>query len=210
VQIVIKGRSTHGAAPWGGIDPIAISAQIITSLQTIVSRNINITKNPAVVTIGSIKAGNRFNIIPDSAIMLGTLRAFTDADEKLLKERVNEISTKIAEAEGGVAHITYSTHYPVTYNDPDLTAKMMPSLQQTAGIANAKLADPITGAEDFSFYEQKVPGLFVFLGGLPKGGDPLTAPVNHSSDFYIDEGAFSLGVKAMCNLTLDYMAANSK
>lgn len=210
VQIVIKGKSTHGAAPWGGVDPIVISAQIINSLQTIVSRNINITQNPAVVTIGSIKAGNRFNIIPDSAVMLATLRAFTNADEKLLIKRVNDISTNIAEAEGATAHITYSTHYPVTYNDPDLAAKMVPSLQQTAGIANVKLADPVTGAEDFSFYQQKILGFYVFLGGLPKGGDPLTAPVNHSSDFFIDEGTFSLGVKAMCNLTLDYMAANSK
>jgi amidohydrolase len=210
VQIVIKGKSTHGAAPWGGIDPIVISAQIINSLQTIVSRNINITQNPAIVTIGSIKAGNRFNIIPDSAVMLATLRAFTNADEKLLIQRVNDIATKTAEAQGAVAHITYSTHYPVTYNNPELTAKMLPSLQKTAGADNVKLADPVTGAEDFSFYGQKVPALFIFLGGLPKGGDPLTAPVNHSSDFYIDESAFPLGVKAMCNLTLDYMAMNSK
>jgi amidohydrolase len=210
ISIVVKGKSAHGAAPWSGVDPIVISAEIINSLQTIVSRNVNITENPAVVTIGSINGGNRENIIPDSVVMQGTLRSFTAADKQLLLDRVKEIATKTAELEDGTAKISYGSDYPVTYNDPALTAKMLPTLQQTAGVENVKLNVAITGAEDFSFYEQKVPGLFIFLGGMPKGGDPKTTPINHSPDFFIDESAFPLGVKALCNLTLDYMAMNSK
>jgi amidohydrolase len=210
IRIVVKGKSAHGAAPWAGVDPIVISAQIIDNLQTIVSRNVNITENPAVVTIGSINGGNRENIIPDSVVMQGTLRSFTPADKQLLLNRVNEIVTKTAEMGGGTAKVSYGSDYPVTYNDPVLTAKMLPTLQQTAGTDNVKLNVPITGAEDFSFYEQKVPGLFIFLGGMPKGGDPKTTPVNHSPDFFIDESGFPLGVKALCNLTLDYMAMSEK
>ncbi|WP_413670315.1 amidohydrolase [Mucilaginibacter sp. Mucisp86] len=212
MQIIVKGRSAHGAYPWSSVDPIVTSAQIINALQTIVSRNINVTENPAVVTVGAIKGGNRSNIIPESVEMLGTLRSFTPADEKLLITRVTEIATKTAEAQGATAtvKIPYSNHYPVTYNDPELTQKMLPSLQQTAGAANVLLRPPVTGAEDFSFYQEKVPGLFVFLGGMPKGGDPLKAPSHHTPDFYIDESGFSLGVKALCNLTIDYMNAKTK
>jgi amidohydrolase len=212
MQIIVKGRSAHGAYPWSSVDPIVTSAQIINNLQTIVSRNINVTENPAVVTVGAIKGGNRSNIIPESVEMLGTLRSFTAADQKLLIERVTEIATKTAEAQGATAtvKIPYSTHYPVTYNDPELTQKMLPSLQQTAGAANVLLRPPVTGAEDFSFYQEKVPGLFIFLGGMPKGSDPLKAPSHHTPDFYIDESGFSLGVKALCNLTIDYMEARAK
>ncbi|WP_183561983.1 amidohydrolase [Mucilaginibacter sp. SP1R1] len=209
MQIIVKGRSAHGAYPWSSVDPIVVSAEIINNLQTIVSRNINVTENPAVVTIGAIKGGNRSNIIPESVEMLGTLRSFTAADEKLLAERVKQIATKTAEAQGATAEvkIPYSNHYPVTFNDPELTQKMLPSLQHTAGAQNVLLRPPVTGAEDFSFYQEKVPGLFFFLGGMPKGGNPLTAPSHHTPDFYIDESGFTLGVKALCNLTLDYMAS---
>jgi len=209
-HIVVNGKSSHGALPWMGIDPIVISAQIINNLQTIVSRNVNITENPAVVTIGAIKGGNRGNIIPDSVEMDGTLRSFTDADKKLLWDKVNEIATKTAEMQGATAKVTLGNDYPVTFNDPALAAKMLPTLQKTAGAANVSLGPPVTGAEDFSFYQQKVPGMFFFLGGMPKGGDPKTTPANHSQDFYIEESGFALGVKAMCNLTLDYMAMNGK
>lgn len=212
MQIIVKGRSAHGAYPWSSIDPIVVAAEIINNLQTIVSRNINVTENPAVVTIGAIKAGNRSNIIPERVEMLGTLRSFTAADEKLLVERVTQIATKTAEAQGATAEvkIPYSNHYPVTYNNPELTQKMLPSLQKTAGAENVLLRPPVTGAEDFSFFQEKVPGLFIFLGGMPKGGDPLTAPSHHTPDFYIDESGFTLGVKALCNLTLDYMASKGK
>lgn len=207
MQIIVKGRSAHGAYPWSGVDPIVVSAEIINNLQTIVSRNLNVLENPAVVTIGAINAGNRSNIIPETATMLGTLRAMSASDEKMLIERVKQIVTKTAEANNATAEIKipYSNHYPVTYNNPELIAKMLPTLQATAGAANVMLKPPVTGAEDFSFYEEKVPGIFFFLGGMPKGGNPVTAPSHHTPDFYIDESGFVLGVKALCNLTLDYM-----
>jgi amidohydrolase len=208
MQITVKGRSAHGAYPWSSVDPVVVSAQIITSLQSIVSRNVNVTENPAVVTVGVIKGGTRFNIIPETVEMQGTLRYFTSEDEKLITDNVRRIATKTAEAYGAVADvkIPFSNHYPVTYNDPALTAKMLPTLEATAGKANVLLRSPVTGAEDFSFFQEKVPGIFFFLGGMPKGGNRLTAPSHHTPDFYLDESGFTLGVKALCNLTLDYMA----
>lgn len=207
MQIVVKGRQAHGAAPWASVDPIVISAQIINNLQTIVSRNLNVTENAGVVTIGSIHAGVRSNIIPEHAEMLGTIRALSADDEKMLIARIKTIATKTAEAGGAVAEvkIPYSNHYPVTYNDPKLTEKMVPSLESVAGSGNVSLIPPITGAEDFSFFQEKVPGLFFFLGGMPKGMDPKTAPSHHTPDFMIDESSFKLGVKALSALTLDYM-----
>ncbi|WP_183575965.1 amidohydrolase [Mucilaginibacter sp. X5P1] len=212
MKIVVTGKSSHGSQPWAGVDPIVVSAQIINNLQTIVSRNVNLTQNPAVVTIGAIKGGNRSNIIPEKVEMLGTLRTFSTKDEQLLITRVKQIVTKTAEAEGATAEATipYESHYPVTYNNPQLTAQMLPTLQGVAGADNVIAGPALTGSEDFSFFANKAPGLFIFLGGMPKGGDAATVPVNHSPDFFIDESAFPLGVKAMCNLTLDYMTLNSK
>jgi amidohydrolase len=208
LQITVKGRSAHGAYPWSSIDPVVVSAQIINSLQSIVSRNINVTENPAVVTIGVIQGGSRFNIIPESVKMQGTVRYFTEHDEKLMAENIKRIATKTAEAYGATAEVLlpYSNHYPVTFNDVALTVKMLPTLEATAGKENVMLRPPVTGAEDFSFFQQKVPGIFFFLGGMPKGGNSLTAPSHHTPDFYLDESGFALGVKALCNLTLDYMA----
>ena len=207
MQIIVKGRQAHGAAPWASIDPIVVSAQIINNLQTIVSRNLNITENAGVVTIGSIHSGVRSNIIPEQAEMLGTIRSLSADDEKLLISRIRTIATKTAEAAGAIAEvkIPYSNHYPVTYNDLALTEKMLPSLEKVAGAENVKLIPAITGAEDFSFFQEKVPGLFFFLGGMPKGADPKTAPSHHTPDFFIDESSFKLGVKALTGLTLDYM-----
>jgi amidohydrolase len=212
MKIVVTGKSSHGAQPWSGVDPIVVSAQIINNLQTIVSRNVNLTQNPAIVTIGAIKGGNRSNIIPEKVEMLGTLRTFSTKDEQLLIARVKQIATKTAEAEGATADvmIPYESHYPVTYNNPQITAQMLPTLQAVAGADNLIAGPALTGSEDFSFFANKAPGLFIFLGGMPKGSDAATVPVNHSPDFFIDESAFPLGVKAMCNLTLDYMAMNSK
>jgi amidohydrolase len=212
MQIVVKGRSAHGAYPWSSVDPIVTSAQIISSLQTVVSRNLHITDNPAVVTVGAINGGNRSNIIPEAVTMLGTVRTFSNDDEKMIIERIKTIATKTAEAAGATAEvkIPYSVHYPVTYNNPELVAKMLPSLQATAGKENIVLRQAETGAEDFSFYEEKVPGIFLHLGGLPKGADPVKAPAHHTPDFFIDESGFTLGVKALCNLTLDYMASAKK
>jgi amidohydrolase len=207
MKIVVKGRQAHGASPWSSIDPIVTSAQIINNLQTIISRNLNITENPGIVTIGSIKGGVRSNIIPEEVEMLGTIRALSAADEAMIIDRIKTIVTKTAEANGATVDIKipWSSHYPVTYNDPALTAKMLPTLQKTAGAENILLVPADTGAEDFSFFAQKVPGLFIFLGGAPKGTDLKKAPSHHTPDFFIDESALKLGVKAMVNLTLDYM-----
>lgn len=208
MKITITGRQAHGAYPWSSIDPVVVAAQIVNNLQTIVSRNLNITENPGVVTIGSIHGGVRSNIIPEKVEMLGTVRNFTAADEAMFIERIKTIAVKTGEAAGAKVEvkIPYSAHYPVTFNDLALTEKMLPSLQATAGAANVKLKAPVTGAEDFSFYQEKVPGLFFFLGGMPKDQDPLKAPSHHTPDFFIDESGFALGVKALCNLTLDYLS----
>ncbi|WP_316785689.1 amidohydrolase [Pedobacter frigiditerrae] len=207
MKITVTGKQAHGAYPWSSVDPIVVSAQIINSLQTIVSRNLNVTENPGVVTIGSIQGGVRSNIIPEKVEMLGTVRNFTPEDEKMFIERIKTIAVKTGEAAGAKVEvlIPYSAHYPVTFNDIALTEKMLPSLQSTAGAANVKLKGPVTGAEDFSFYQEKVPGLFFFLGGMPKDQDHLKAPSHHTPDFFLDESGFTLGVKALCNLTLDYM-----
>jgi amidohydrolase len=207
MKIIIKGKSSHGAEPWFSVDPIVTSAQIINNLQTIVSRNINLKENPAVVTVAAINGGSRHNIIPEKVEMLGTLRAMSDADEQTLITRVKKIVNSTADANGATAevYIPFSVHYPVTYNDPALTAQMLPTLQKTAGADNVILGPPMTGSEDMSYFQQKVPGLDVFLGGMPKGSDPKNVAANHSADFFIDESVFPLGVKTLCNLTLDYM-----
>jgi amidohydrolase len=207
LKITVTGQQAHGAYPWSSIDPIVISSQIVNNLQTIVSRNLNVTENPGVVTIGAINGGVRSNIIPEKVEMLGTIRNFSKADEAMFIERVKTIATKTAEAGGGKAEvlIPYSSHYPVTFNDISLTEKMLPSLEASAGKAHVKLKPPVTGAEDFSFYQEKVPGLFIFLGGMPKNGDPIKAPSHHTPDFFIDESGFTLGVNALCNLAIDYM-----
>lgn len=207
MKITVKGRSAHGAYPWSSIDPIVVSAQIINNLQSIVSRNLNVTENAGVVTIGSIHGGNRSNIIPEQVEMLGTVRTLSAEDEKMFIQRIKQVVTKTAESAGASAEvlIPYSNHYPVTFNNISLMEKMLPSLQKTAGTENVRLKAAVTGAEDFSFFQEKVPGLFFFLGGMPKGVNPLTAPSHHTPDFFIDDSGLLLGVKALANLALDYM-----
>lgn len=207
MQIIVKGTSAHGAAPWSSVDPIVTAAQIINNLQTVVSRNLNVTENAGVVTIGAIHGGNRSNIIPEQVEMMGTIRALSAGDEKMLIQRIKTIATKTAESAGAVAEvkIPFSVRYPVTYNDLALTEKMLPSLKRSAGSEKVILVPAETGAEDFSYFQEKVPGLYVFLGGMPKGKDPKTAASHHTPDFFIDESGLSLGVKALTNLTLDYM-----
>lgn len=212
LKIIVKGRSSHGAYPWSSIDPIVISAQIINNLQTIISRNLNITENAGIVTIGAINGGNRNNIIPEQVEMIGTIRALNSEDEKMLINRVRQVVIKTAESGGATAEvmIPYSIHYPVTFNEPALTDKMLSSLQQSAGKENVILEPPHTGAEDFSFYQQKVQGLFFDLGGMPKGGDPKTAADHHTPDFFIDESGLKLGVLTLANLATDYMEMDKK
>lgn len=207
MKIIVRGKSAHGAYPWSSVDPIVVSAQIINALQTIVSRNLEIVKNAGVVTIGSIHGGNRSNIIPEQVEMLGTIRALSVEDEKIIIERVKTICTKTAEAAGATAEVLlpYSSSYPVTYNDSALTEKMLRSLQTSAGIDNVLLVPARTGAEDFSFFQQKAPGLFIQLGGMPKGKDPKEAASHHTPDFFIDESGLKLGVNTLANLVIDYM-----
>jgi amidohydrolase len=203
--IHIKGRQTHGAVPWGGVDPIVIGAQVVMSLQTIVSRSVNITEAPAVVTIGAFNGGNRFNIVPETVELQGTVRAFNEDVRKDIHRRIRDIATKTAEAAGGSAELTYGIGYPVTINDPALTERMAPTLKRVAGADNVRIG-PLTGtAEDFSFFQQKVPGMFFFLGVTPKDRDARTAPQNHSPLFFADESALPVGVRALANLALDYL-----
>ena len=210
LKITVVGKPSHGASPWLSVDPILTSAQIVYGLQTIVSRNLNITKNGAVVTIGSIHGGNRGNIIPEQVEMVGTVRTLSVEDEKMVIKRINEIVTNTAEAAGATAKVElpYTIHYPVTYNDPALTAKMLPSVKKSAGEENVVLAEAITGSEDFSFFSEKVPGLFLFLGGMPKGKDPATAGPHHTPQFLIDDSGLKLGVNALSNLVFDYGKLN--
>jgi amidohydrolase len=212
IRIIVKGKPSHGANPWQSIDPIVVSAEIINTLQTIVSRNVNLTENPVVVTIGAINGGNRSNIISEQVEMLGTVRTFSDADEKLVFARVRQITEKTAEAAGATAviELPYSSHYPVTFNNVALTAEMLPSLQKSAGADNVILIPAKTGAEDFSFFAQKAPGLYFFIGGLPKGKDPKTSAPHHTPEFFIDDSAFKTGMIAFCNLVFDYMEMQKK
>jgi amidohydrolase len=160
-----------------------------------------------VVTIGSIHSGNRSNIIPEQVEMLGTVRTLSAADEKLVFNRIRQIATKTAEANGAeaIVELPYSSHYPVTFNHLELTAKMLPSLQKSAGMSNVLLVPAETGAEDFSFFANEVPGFYFYIGGLPKGQDPKTAASHHTPDFFLDESGFITGVNAMVNLVIDYM-----
>jgi amidohydrolase len=203
--IKVKGRQTHGAIPWGGIDPIVVGSQIVLGLQTIISRQVNITEAPAVVTIGRFTGGNRANIIPDEIELEGTIRAFDENVRKDIQRRVLATATNIAESAGATATVTYTLGYPVTRNDEALTQRMLPTLRRVAGADNVRLG-PLTGtAEDFSFFQQKVPGLFFFLGVTPPDKDPATAAMNHSPLFFADESALPIGVKVMTNLALDYL-----
>jgi amidohydrolase len=208
--IRITGKQTHGAVPWGGIDPIVVGAQIVMALQTIVSRSVNITEAPAVVTIGAFNGGNRFNIVPERVELLGTVRAFSEDVRKDIHRRIRDIATKIADASGATAEISYGIGYPATINDPALTERMAPTLRRVAGADNVRIGALTGTAEDFAFFQQKVPGMFFFLGVTPQGVDPKTAPQNHSPLFFADEGALPLGVRAMTNLALDFLFGRAR
>src|SRR5258705_6302967 len=204
-HIVVKGKGSHGSQPWRGIDPIQISAQIIEGLQTIVSRQTELTKAPVVITVGKINGGVRSNIIPEECVMDGTIRTLDKDMQKEVHERIKLTVKKIAEASGATADVTIDTKTLVTYNTPELVKKMIPSLQSAAGIDNVKETEWKTGAEDFSYYGTKAPAFFFYLGGMPKGNDPKKAPPHHTADFFIDESGMKTGIKAFCDLVFDYM-----
>ncbi|WP_426092208.1 amidohydrolase [Flavobacterium sp. DSR3-2] len=209
-KIKIKGKQSHGASPWQSVDPIVTASQIILGLQTIVSRNVNLTESAAVVSVGKVTAGVRSNIIPEELEMAGTIRTLDKKVQEMIHNRVKQITTSIAESAGATAEVSITKQTLITYNDPTLTEKMVPTLEAVAGKNNVVLTPAATGAEDFSYYQDKIPGLFFFLGGMPKGKNPTETASHHTPDFYIDESGFVLGMKAMSNLTLDYLEMNAK
>ncbi|MDA1073286.1 MAG: amidohydrolase [Proteobacteria bacterium] len=204
-DIEIHGRQTHGARPWAGVDPIVIGAQIITALQTIVARQVDVTSAPAVVTVATFHGGIRNNIIPDKAVMSGTIRTFDPDMREFIHQQIHKITESIAGAMGATVSVTIDPGVPVTHNDPALTARMIPSLQRIYGPTGLHTAERITGAEDFSFYQEEVPGLFFFIGARPADIPPEKAIPNHSPYFYIDEAALLPGVRAMSSLAIDYL-----
>src|SRR6267143_1746496 len=206
-RIVVRGRQTHGALPWAGIDPIVIASQIVMGLQTITSRQIDVTAAPAIVTVGAINGGVRFNIIPDSVVMLGTIRTFDTAMRNDIHARVRRTAESIAQSAGATAQVVIDSTTAVTYNDPELTEKILPTLREVAGASHVALGTPVTTAEDFSRYQQRIPGVFFFLGITPPGTDPAKAAPNHSPRFYVDEAALPAGVRALAHQAVDYLSA---
>jgi amidohydrolase len=209
-KIKITGKQTHGAYPWLGIDPIVTASQIILGLQTIISRNLNIAESGAVISVGKIDAGVRSNVIPEELTMNGTIRTLDSKVQDMVHKRVKEVVNAIAESAGAKADITITKQTLVTYNDPSLTEKMLPTLKAIAGKDKVVITPAVMGAEDFSFYQDKIPGLYFFIGGAPKGKPISETAPHHTPDFYIDESGFVLGMKVMANLTIDYMEMQSK
>lgn len=207
--IKVKGKQTHGSQPWGGVDPITVAAQIIQGLQNIISRQTELTKEAAVISVGRIQGGVRNNIIPETCELIGTIRTLDTDMQREIHERIRITATRIAESAGAEAEVDIQIGVPVTYNDPALTQEMLPSLERAAGTENVVLKNAVTGAEDFSFYANEIPGLFFFLGGMPPGLDPKEAAPHHTPDFYIDESGLKLGVRTLSYLTLDYMEKNA-
>ena len=204
VDIKVTGVGAHGASPWESIDPIVVSSQIVNALQTIVSRQTDLTAGAAVVTIGTMHAGLRRNIIPEEALLEGTIRTFDKEVQKRVHEQIRRIATKIAEGSGAKAQVDVHIMYPATVNDPQLTKQSVPSLIRTVGKENVAVTQPVTMAEDFSFYQQQIPAFFFFLGAKPEM-KLERQPVHHTADFFIDEKALIKGVRALTNLTLDYL-----
>jgi amidohydrolase len=206
LTIVVHGRGAHGAMPASSIDPIVVASQIVLGLQTIVSRQIDLTTAPAVITLGLIEGGNRSNIIPDTVKMMGTIRTFDPAMRDEIHMRVKRTAESIAQAAGATAEVTIEFGNPVTYNDPDLTERMLPSLKRVAGERFNGNGQPTTTSEDFSAYQKRIPGIFFFLGIAPEGADLSKVPVNHSAKFSPDEGAMTTGVRALASVAVDYLA----
>jgi amidohydrolase len=205
-RILVKGEQTHGSRPWSGVDPIVASAQIVMGLQTLVSRQIDISAHPAVVSVGAIKGGIRNNIIPDEVEMIGTIRTFEPAVRQQIIDGMTRTAKNIASSSGATAEVEVAADAnPVTFNDVKLTARMLPSLERAAGPGNVVELPFVTGAEDFSYFGQRVPSLFFFVGITPPGKDAAKAPANHSPKFFIDESGLELGLRAMLGVAVDYL-----
>ena len=207
--ITVKGEQTHGSTPWAGTDPIVTSAKIIEGLQSIISRQTELTKAAAVISVGKIEGGVRNNIIPEEVEMIGTIRTLDTEMQEIIHRKIRHVATKTAESMGATAEVDIQKGYPVTYNNPELTKKMIPSLKRMAGEEKVILSDAMTGAEDFSFFQKEIPGFYFFTGGMPQDMDPAKAPPHHTPDFYIQEEGMKLGVQSLVALTYDYMLNNS-
>ena len=207
-RIDLKGVQTHGSTPWTGKDPIVTAAQIVNSLQTIVSRSLPLTEAGAVVTIGSIHGGVRSNIIPEDLYMLGTIRTLDNGMKATVLKRLEEIVHNVAKSNNIESKITYLVSYPITFNDPYLYEKILPTLERVNGKKNVHLMKAITGAEDFSYFQEKVPGTYFFIGGQKPGVDLSTVAPHHTPDFYVDDSAIPTGIRSMIGLTLDYIYNN--
>lgn len=203
-EIKVKGKQTHGAYPWSGIDPVTTASQIIQGLQTIVSRQSELTKSPVVITVGKINAGVRENIIPEELVMAGTIRTLDSQIQKETHEKIKLTAQKIAESVGATAEVSIETKTLVTYNDPELVKKMLPSLAKSAGQENVVETEWVTGAEDFSYYGTKAPAFFFNVGGMPKGKNVKETAAHHTPDFFLDDSRLDVGVKAFCNIVFDY------
>ncbi|MEH6537286.1 MAG: amidohydrolase [Psychroserpens sp.] len=201
--IKVKGKQTHGGRPWQGVDPILISAKIIDGLQTIISRESKLVDEAAVITVGKITAGTRFNIIPETAELIGTVRTLDPDMKALIERRMTEMTRDIAKAYGGEATITFQNNTTITYNDFDLVDQMLPTMQRVAGAKNVRLRKATTGGEDFSYFQEVIPGFYFFLGGMTPGN--TEAFPHHTPDFKIDDKGLLLGVKTMTHLALDYL-----
>jgi amidohydrolase len=210
LRIFLRGVQTHGAMPWRGIDPIVVGSQIVMGLQTIVSRHMNVTQEPSVVTVGVFHGGNRDNIIPDDVKMEGTIRTFDEEQRGEIHGHVKRITEMIAAAGGAKASVQIKRGYDVVVNDPALTRMAVPTLARIAGEANVGIVDKVCGAEDFSFYQKVVPGFFFRVGCTPPERDLRAAAPNHSPRFYVDEGCLKLGLKALSALALDWLSANAE
>jgi len=206
-RITVLGRQTHGAMPWRGVDPIVTAAQVVLGLQTVVSRQVDLTREPAVVTVGMIRGGVRQNIIPDSVEMRGTIRSFDEEMRDDIHERVTTLSEGIAKGARATCRVCITKNYPVTVNDPALTEAMAPTLARVAGEGKAQVVPKVMGSEDFSFFQRVVPGLFFFLGVVPEGQDPKDVAPNHSPRFFIDEKSLVVGVRALANVACDFLEA---
>ncbi len=204
-SIIIKGKQTHGSQPWSGVDPIVVASQVVLGLQTIASRQVNVAYLPSVLTVGQIAGGNRSNIIPDSVVMVGTLRTFDDGMRADIARRITRTAEDIARSAGATAIVKVDQGGLVTANDTSLTDRMLPTLRRAAGASGVQFINPVMGSEDFPVFTQKIPGIFFFLGVTPKDRDPNTVPVNHSPLFFADEGALITGVRAMTGLAVDYL-----
>ena len=202
--ITVKGKGSHGAMPWLSVDPIVVSSQIIQALQTIVSRQEDITKAPVIISVGSINSGNRPNIIPEQSVLTGTIRTLDSKMRKDVLERIRRTVESVAASAGATAQINFDEKTLVTYNDSTLVNKTLPALQAAAGKENVVQSNWVTTSEDFSYYAEKAPAFFFFLGGMPKGNDPAKAPAHHTADFYLDESGFDVGVKAFCEIVFNY------